>query len=291
MKIANFRRAGEASRLGVVVNEGIIDLSVVLPNLPRDMTDLLAAGDDAMNQVRSVANGKAHFKLSDVELLAPIPNPPEFLAIGLNYGDHLAETGRDKPEFPWFFNKQKTCIVGPNADVHRPKVSEKLDYEGELGFVIGKACRHVPKEKAASVIAGFVNLNDVSVRDWQRKAPTWTMGKSFDTHGPMGPWMVTSDEVGDPHNLSLKTILNGKVVQESNTKNLIFDCYEQVAILSTAFTLLPGTVIATGTCGGVGAARTPQLFMKPGDIVQVEIEKLGTLENRIIEEPNDTVRY
>jgi 2-keto-4-pentenoate hydratase/2-oxohepta-3-ene-1,7-dioic acid hydratase in catechol pathway len=187
-----------------------------------------------------------------------------------------------------FFNKQSTCVIGPGQAIHRPRVSEKLDYEGELGLVVGKHCRHVTRDQARDVIAGYTICNDVSVRDWQMRSHTWTLGKSFDTHGPIGPWIVTADEVGDPHSLDIKTWVNDEQRQSSNTSQLIFDCYYLVEYLSTAMTLEPGDIIATGTSSGVGVKMNPRGYMKPGDIVRIEIEKIGALENPVIEEPDTT---
>jgi 2-keto-4-pentenoate hydratase/2-oxohepta-3-ene-1,7-dioic acid hydratase in catechol pathway len=221
----------------------------------------------------------------DVRLLAPIPRPPKFLAAGLNYEDHLEETGLPRPASPVFFNKQTTCVVGPGDDVHRPRVSDQLDYEGELGVVIGRRCRHVPIEHAFDVVAGYLVVNDVTVRDWQLSSPTMTLGKSFDTHGPIGPWLTTVDEIDDPHDLAIRTWLNDQLVQDGSTSSMIFDIPTQIATLSTAFTLEPGDIIATGTPAGVGIVRQPPLWMKPGDVVRVEIDGLGVLENRVVEEP------
>jgi 2-keto-4-pentenoate hydratase/2-oxohepta-3-ene-1,7-dioic acid hydratase in catechol pathway len=228
--------------------------------------------------------------LEVVRLLAPV-RPRKFLGIGLNYADHIAESGMEAPEFPVFFNKQVTCVVGPGDDVHMPRVSKLLDYEGELAIVIGQRCRHVSEERAAEVIAGYTVTNDVSVRDWQLRTPTMTLGKSFDTHGPLGPWVVTADELGDPHALSIKTYVNDELRQDGNTKEMIYDCFEQVAHLSEAFTLEPGDVIATGTPAGIGAVRQPfpEGLLKVGDSVRVEIEGIGTLENAVVEEPEGFV--
>jgi 2-keto-4-pentenoate hydratase/2-oxohepta-3-ene-1,7-dioic acid hydratase in catechol pathway len=272
----------------VVFGDSIVDLAAEAPELPRDMIAFLSAGAPAMEHVRRAAGGGRRIPLIDVKLEAPILRPPEFLAIGLNYADHIAEAGVKPPEFPTFFNKQSTCVTGPYDPIHLPRVSKALDYEGELGFVIGRRCRHVPRARAHEVIAGFLVVNDVSVRDWQMKAPTHTLGKSFDTHGPIGPWLVTPDEVGDPHSLELRTLVNGELRQHSNTRNLVFNCYVQIETISTAFTLLPGTVISTGTPSGVGAVMNPPRFLKTGDIVRVEIDRIGHLENRVIDEPKDT---
>jgi 2-keto-4-pentenoate hydratase/2-oxohepta-3-ene-1,7-dioic acid hydratase in catechol pathway len=226
------------------------------------------------------------FPLDEARLLAPVL-PRKFLAIGLNYADHIAESGMEAPEFPVFFNKQATCVVGPGDDVHMPRVSNLLDYEGELAIVIAERCRHVPADQAHAVIAGYTITNDVSVRDWQLRTPTMTMGKSFDTHGPLGPWIVTADELGDPHDLGLRTFVNGEQRQDGNTGEMVFNCFEQVAHLSEAFTLEPGDVIATGTPAGIGAVRQPfpEGLLKVGDVVRIEIDGIGELENAVVEEP------
>ena len=228
--------------------------------------------------------------LDDVRLLAPV-RPRKFLGIGLNYADHIAESGMEAPEFPVFFNKQATCVVGPGDEVHMPRVSSLLDYEGELAIVIGERCRHVSEERAPEVIAGYTIANDLSVRDWQLRTPTMTLGKSFDTHGPLGPWVVSADELGDPHALSIRTWVNDELRQDGNTKEMIYDCFQQVAHLSEAFTLEPGDVIATGTPAGIGAVRQPfpEGLLKVSDVVRVEIEGIGTLENTVVEEPEGFV--
>ena len=289
MKIATFSHQG-STRIGIVIGQQIADICAAAPDLPRDMVALLMAGPAALERMAKAAQSAPTFALSQVKLEAPILHPPEFLAIGLNYADHVAETGRDKPQFPIFFNKQSSCVNGPYEPIHLPRVSNALDYEGELGFVIGRRCRHVPRDRAHEVIAGYFIVNDVSVRDWQRRAATMTLGKSFDTHGPTGPWLVTPDEIGDPHNLDLRTLVNGEERQHSNTRFLFFNCFEQVETLSTVFTLQPGTIISTGTPGGVAAAMKPPKWLKTGDTVRVEIERIGFIENRVVEEPGETAR-
>lgn len=283
MKLATFTTGG-APRIGRVEGDHIIDLSA--SGLPTEMCAFLAAGPDAMHRART-AGGTAH-ALSTARLEAPVLRPPKILAVGLNYADHIAETKLDTPTFPMFFNKQSTAANGPHAPIHMPRVSDKLDYEGELGFVIGRRCRHVPKARAHEVIAGFVVCNDVSVRDWQFWAQTFTLGKSFDTHAPFGPWIVTPDEVGDPHALSLKTWVNGELRQDSNTRHLVFDCYTQIETLTKAFTLEPGDLVLTGTPSGVGIGFKPHKYLKVGDRVRVEIDKLGAIENEVIAEPDST---
>lgn len=283
MKLVTFTHQG-STRIGVVRDDTVIDLAVAAPELPREMTAFLAAGAPALAAARAAERGASPgLPLASVHLEAPVLRPPKFLAIGLNYKDHVTETGRQVPDFPIFFNKQSTCVTGPYDPIDRPRVSTMLDFEGELGFVIGRRCRHVPKARAHEVIAGYVVIDDVTVRDWQFKAQTMTLGKSFDTHGPMGPWIVTPDEVGDPHTLDLRTIVNGVERQHSNTRELIFDCFAQVETLSTAFTLEPGDVVATGTPSGVGVVEGK--FLVPGDVVRVEIERVGAIENTVREEP------
>jgi 2-keto-4-pentenoate hydratase/2-oxohepta-3-ene-1,7-dioic acid hydratase in catechol pathway len=288
MRLARFRhRSGSgAARAGVVVGDELVDLEAAAPALPTEPVAILAAGFDAVTEAaRAVAGWPDRLELATVELLAPVPRPRKFLAIGINYADHIAETGAVAPEFPVFFNKQVTCVVGPRDPIHVPRVSAQVDYEGELGIVIGRRARHVDRAHAFVVIAGFLVVNDVTVRDWQFKAPTWTLGKSFDTHGPTGPWIVTPDEVADPQDLRLRTLVNGSVVQDASTKEMIVDCAEQVATLSTAFTLEPGDLISTGTPAGVGFTREPPLFLRAGDTVRVEIDSIGAIENPVIDEP------
>ena len=232
-------------------------------------------------------NPAEQYSLDEVRLLAPV-RPRKFVAIGLNYADHIAEAGMQAPEFPVFFNKQTTCVTGPGDAIHVPRVSALVDYEGELGVVIGHRCRHVPASRAHEVIAGYTIVNDVTVRDWQFKAPTMTIGKSFDTHGPTGPWVVTADEIPDPQDLRIRTWVNEQLLQDASTKEMIFDCAQQIETLSTAFTLEPGDLIATGTPAGVGIVRKPPVFLQPGDSVRIEIDGIGTLENPVIAEPEDT---
>ncbi|MEE9277866.1 MAG: fumarylacetoacetate hydrolase family protein [Dehalococcoidia bacterium] len=290
MRLATFSHSGR-TRIGVVEGDEIVDLAAAAPDLPTEMRAFLEAGAAALDAARKAAAGaEQRIALADVKLEAPIRRPGTFLAVGLNYADHAAEGGRAVPDFPIFFNKQTSCVSGPYDPIHLPRVSELLDYEGELGLVIGRRCRHVPKERAAEVIAGYTVVNDVSVRDWQRRAPTMTLGKSFDTHGPTGPWIVTPDEVGDPHALELQTLVNGEERQHSNTKHLVFDCYDIVETLSTVFTLEPGDIVATGTPQGVAAYFDPPRWLKSGDVVRIEIEGIGAIENRVIAEPEGTAR-
>jgi 2-keto-4-pentenoate hydratase/2-oxohepta-3-ene-1,7-dioic acid hydratase in catechol pathway len=255
------------------------------------MCAFLAGGAEALAAAkRASGNSSARIARKDVKLEAPILRPPKILAVGLNYKDHIAETGNKTPEVPMIFNKQSTAVNSPYGDIHLPRASEQLDYEGEFAVVIGRYCRHVPKNRAREVIVGYTIANDVSVRDWQRRVPTFTMGKSWDTHCPLGPCITTADEVGDPHTLDLKTWVNGELRQHSNTSQLLFNCFDLVEHLSTVFTLEPGDIISTGTPGGVAAAMKPPKWLKAGDVVKVAIEKLGEIENRVIAEPEGTVR-
>ncbi len=291
MKLATFTHAG-STRIGVVRGEELIDLATAAPELPRDLIGFLSQGPRARQRAGEVASATgARLPLADVKLEAPIARPPKYLAVGLNYADHVAESGLEPPKFPTIFNKQPTCVVGPHDAVHMPRVSSALDYEGELAFVIGRRCRHVPRRRAPEVIAGYLVANDVTVRDWQLRTPTWTVGKSFDTHGPLGPWLTTADEVSDPHGLGIRTFVNGELRQSSNTKELIFDCFALVEHLSTAFTLEVGDVVATGTPAGVGIAQKPPRMLAVGDVVRVEIDGLGELRNEVVNEPEETARF
>ena len=282
MRVCRFEHAqpGQAVRVagGVVDGDEVVDLGTV------DPITLLANGVDAL--AASVRAGTTRHPLADVRLLAPVPHPSKFLAIGINYADHIRETGRDAPTFPIFFNKQVSCITGPYDPIVIPRVSSDVDYEGELGIVIGRECRNVPAEHALDHVAGFLVINDVTVRDWQYKSPTWTLGKSFDTHGPTGPWIVTPDEVGDPQDLRLRTLLNGEVMQDESTAEMVFDCAAQIETLSTACTLIPGDLISTGTPSGVGFVRQPPVFLRDGDVVRIEIDGLGAIENPVVHAPS-----
>lgn len=283
MKLVTFTHAA-ATRIGLVDEDAVVDLSS-RPDVPRDMLALLEAGRPGLRAAQEAVRGAPRIPLAEVRLEAPIARPPKFLAVGLNYADHVAESGREAPEHPTIFNKQSTCVTGPTDPIHVPRASHVVDYEGELGFVIGQRCRHVSRDDAVDVIAGYLVVNDVTVRDWQLRTPTWTMGKSFDTHGPIGPWIVTPDELTDPHQLRLRTWVNGELRQESNTKELIFDCFDLVEHFSTAFTLEPGDIVATGTPAGVGITRKPPELLKAGDVVRIEIEGIGWIENPVIDEP------
>lgn len=223
--------------------------------------------------------------VQQVRLCAPVPRPRKFLLLGLNYRAHAAEAGRQEPDKPILFQKSSNVVIGPGEPIHVPRMSRQVDYEAELAVVIGKRGRDIPKERTAEYIFGYTLANDVSARDVQRERNQWLLGKSFDTFGPLGPWIVTKDEIPDPQKLEIKCILNGKVMQESNTSFMIFPIDYIISHISEVFTLEPGDVISTGTPDGVGFARDPQVFMKAGDMVQVVVEKIGALENPIINAP------
>lgn len=288
MPLASFSHDGR-TRLGKVFGDELIDLSVAAPQLPKTVRAFLEAGQPALEALRAVPNdGEGRLRLADVHLLAPVPNPEKFLGIGMNYREHAAEAARGGMETPphqLWFNKQVSCITGPFDNVDLPRVSDHLDYEAELAVVIGKSCRHVTAENARSVIGGYMCANDVSVRDWQRRTPTHTLGKSFDTHGPIGPWLVLDEEIEDPHALGLRMFVNGEQRQSGNTGEMIHGIYDQIAYLSTVMTLAPGDILATGTPSGVGAAAVPPNFLMIGDVMRVEIDGIGFIENRVVAEP------
>lgn len=285
MKVARFTEGGH-TRLGIVTADTgeIIDVGGADPSLPTDVGVLLAG--DGLAAAARTAGSAPRLALTVVKLEAPIAQPPTFLAIGLNYADHVAESGMPKPVAPVVFNKQVTCVVGPGDGIEVPAVApDWVDYEGELGIVIGTRCRGVSVDEAPAVVAGFLIVNDVSVRDWQRATPTMTMGKSWDTHGPTGPWLVTADEIGDPDDLAIHTWVDGDLRQDASTKQMITNCWELIAHISTAFTLLPGTIIATGTPAGVGFVMDPPRCLKAGSTVRIEIDRIGVLENPVVAQP------
>jgi len=271
-------------RPGLVVGDEVVDLSDPAVGLPDDMAELLALGPTALDRARQAPSGRAaRHPLGSVRRHAPVPRPPAILAIGMNYRAHVAEMGREPPEYQYWFNKQRTSIAGPGDAIVLPRVSTQVDYEGELAMVIGPRCQHIPANRAMEVVAGFTVINDVSARDWQWRTPTFTVGKSFDSHAPCGPELVTTDELADPGNLTLRTWVNNELRQDSTTADLIFGCAALIEYLTTAFPLEPGTLIATGTPAGVGAGFDPPRFLADGDVVRIEIEGIGDLVNPVIQ--------
>ncbi|MGH9088662.1 MAG: fumarylacetoacetate hydrolase family protein [Acidimicrobiales bacterium] len=276
-------------RTGVLTGAGhseIVDLTDPVIGLPGDMVELLGLGPAAKEAVAGAASsGARRWGLDEVELLAPVPLPPKMLAIGRNYAAHIKEMGWETPKYQYWFNKQRTCVTGPGAPILLPAVSEQLDYEGELAIVIGQRAKGVPAARWLDVVAGFTVVNDVSVRDWQAHSPTYTMGKSFDTHGPTGPYLVTPDEVGDTGDLSVRTWVNDELRQDARTSLLLFGCAQLIEYLTTVFPLEPGDILCTGTPAGVGKGFDPPRWLRAGDTVRIEIENVGVLENPIVAEP------
>ncbi|MGB8602657.1 MAG: fumarylacetoacetate hydrolase family protein [Rhizomicrobium sp.] len=280
MKLARFS-AGGAAELGIIEKNGIFPVSRVAPALGADPIRLIAGWDKLSAGLKVLAeNSTERLALESVRLLAPIPRPGKILAIGLNYRDHIAEMGHALPENPTWFCKQPTSANGPYDSIPLPKVSSKVDYEAELVAVVGTGGRYIRKEDAPAAVFGFCCGNDVSARDWQNATPQWMLGKGFDGHAPFGPWIVTADEVGDPHNLNIASYVNGEKRQSSNTRHLLFNVWDQLSYVSQVMTLEPGDLIFTGTPGGVGMGRKPPVFLKDGDIVRIEIDTLGHIEGR-----------
>jgi 2-keto-4-pentenoate hydratase/2-oxohepta-3-ene-1,7-dioic acid hydratase in catechol pathway len=282
MRLVSFSLPDQPIRPGLIVGDEVVDLSDPATGLPATMRQLLALGAGALDQVGATpGGGAARHGRAEVTLHAPVPDPPVILAIGMNYRAHVAEMGREAPEWQYWFNKQRTAIAGPGDAIVLPTVSQMVDYEGELAMVIGPRCQHVPAARALEVVAGYTVINDVSARDWQWRTPTFTMGKSFDTHAPCGPELVTGDELGDPGRLGIRTWVNEELRQDSSTSDLIFGCAAMIEYLTTAFPLEPGTIIATGTPAGVGAGFDPPRFLADGDVVRIAIEGVGELQNPV----------
>lgn len=281
MKLVRYRH-GSQTRLGKVVGDRVVDLSETVGG--GDSMRQLLTVLPAYRNVLDVATGPS-LALSDVVLAAPIHDPQKFLGIGMNYRQHAEEArqaGIPIPASQMWFNKQVSCINGPFDPVVKPEVTQEMDYEIELGVVIGRRCRHVRADAASEVIAGYLIVNDVSARDWLKKSPTFTLGKSFDTHGPIGPWIVTADEVSDPMALEMQLSVNGELRQRSSTADMIYSIYQQIEYLSSVMTLEPGDILASGTPSGIGAPTGR--FLQPGDVMRLSISELGMIEHRVIAE-------
>lgn len=283
MKLVRYEQGGV--RVGAVVGDAIVDL-VAAGSRWGTIRELAAAGAAALAELAAlVERATPALALSEATLLAPIERPGKYLAIGMNYAKHLAEADRlgvARSKYQTWFNKQTSCIAGPFDPIVRG-VTEKLDYEVELAAVIGAPAKGVGEAEALTHVFGYTVANDVSARDWQFHTPTFTMGKSFDTHGPIGPCIVTADEIPDPQTLTVRCLVNGELRQESATGLMIHSLAQQIAYLSTAFTLETGDLIATGTPEGVGVGRDPQLFLKAGDVVRCEIDGIGAIENVVVD--------
>ncbi|MGZ6022785.1 MAG: fumarylacetoacetate hydrolase family protein [Rhizomicrobium sp.] len=274
MKLCTFT-GSQGPRVGVVSSGRVFDAIT-----PLSLREIIADWPGARGALEAAVEQGEGIPLSSVKLLAPIARPGKIFAIGLNYADHIAESRMEAPKEQVWFTKAVTSINGPFDSVQIPKVSPFVDYEVELVAVIGKGGRHISKEKAPQHVFGYCVGNDVTERAWQHRTPQWSLGKSFDTHAPIGPWITTSDEIRDPHALDIRCFVNGELRQNSNTRHLVFNVYDQIAQLSQAMTLEPGDLIFTGTPGGIGAAMEPRRFLKAGDVVRCEIAGLGHLENR-----------
>ncbi len=286
-------RDGQHTRLGAVTtadgHDVIVDLHRADPALPVDAISFLAEGASARARATEVLSAPPAHAIREYDaehLTAPIPRPGKIICIGLNYRDHAAESAQAVPDYPTVFAKYATCIIGPREAIVLPRASKRVDYEGELAVVIGRYAKDVTAAEALGYVAGYAPFNDVSARDYQQRTSQWTIGKTFDTFGPMGPALVTADDVRDPHNLTLRVTIGNEVLQESNTRHLIFSIPRLIAYLSAVMTLEPGDVIATGTPGGVGDARTPPRYLRPGEVVIVDIEGIGRLENPVVAADN-----
>ncbi len=284
MKLVTFTRNNVTHVGKLIAGDGedyVVDLTAA--GLPARLIDLLAGGAEMLAQADRVA-AEGAVPLSRIKLCAPIPQPGKIICIGLNYRDHATETGQAIPPFPIVFAKYANTVIASGDAIVLPKVTEQVDYEAELGFVIGKRARHVAAADALGYVAGYMPINDVSARDYQNRTSQWSIGKTFDTFAPMGPALVTADEVPDPHNLSIRLTIGDEVLQSSNTSNLIFNVAQLIESLTEVMTLEPGDIVSTGTPSGVGMARTPKRWMRAGEMVSITIEKLGTLSNPIVAE-------
>jgi 2-keto-4-pentenoate hydratase/2-oxohepta-3-ene-1,7-dioic acid hydratase in catechol pathway len=284
MRFVTFEQGGLA-RPGVLADaQTVVDLSLIGYHT---LLRFIAGGDDAFKKAAKLAAESptdSRHLLTQVRLLAPIPLPRKFICVGLNYRDHAAETNTPIPDVPTIFNKFATAVIGPGANIVLPKVSKMPDFEAEFAFVIGEGGRHIAAEDWRKHVFGYTCVNDVTGRDYQKATSQWLMGKTFDTFGPMGPWIVSADEIADPHNLDISLAIDGVTMQDSNTRELIFKIPELIAYLSSVFTLEPGDIVSTGTPAGVGVARTPQRFLKAGETVTVRIPAIGELRNPIVAE-------
>lgn len=285
MKLANFHHAGQV-RLGVVTPEGVIDLNLSQPHIPAELGTALQAEADIHSAAHAaVASKAARIPLANVKYAQPVVRPGKIICLGLNYFDHAKEGGRDKPDYPWFFFRGATSLIAHDEPGLRPRVSERFDYEAELAVVVGKKARHATRANALDCVFGYSCFNDMSVRDYQKKTPQWTIGKNFDGTGAFGPMLVTADELAPgATGLSIQCRLNGQVMQNANTSDMIFSVVDTIVLLTECMTLEPGDVIIMGTPAGVGQARTPPVWMKHGDTVEVDIAQIGLLSNPIKDE-------
>ncbi|MGA8030200.1 MAG: fumarylacetoacetate hydrolase family protein [Bryobacteraceae bacterium] len=280
MRLVTFKFGGQA-RPGVISGEDtVVDLSSIGFST---LIEYIESGSEGRAKAEDISNKDRH-PLAMVELLAPIPKPRKLICVGLNYRDHAEETGAQIPAVPTIFNKFATAVIGPGASVVLPRVSKTPDYEAEFAFVIGRGGRRIAPENWADHVFGYTIVNDVTARDYQRATTQWLMGKTFDTFAPMGPWIVSADEIPDPHNLDVQMEINGETLQDSNTRELIFKIPDLIAYLSSVFTLEPGDIVSTGTPAGVGFARKPPRYLRAGDEMVVKVHSIGELRNPVVAE-------
>jgi 2-keto-4-pentenoate hydratase/2-oxohepta-3-ene-1,7-dioic acid hydratase in catechol pathway len=286
MRLATIELPTGQLRAAAIVGERAIDLAATDPSLPSSVRELLAGGRETVERAAAAAARAGGVVIPSYRLKAPIPDPQKVICIGLNYRDHAAETGAKVPNDPVVFNKFPTAVIGPEEPIRLPSVSQKVDFEAELVVVIGRRGRNIPREQALDYVAGYTCGHDVSARDWQleKDGRQWLLGKTFDTFGPHGPVIVTSDEVADPHGLAIRFRLNGRTMQDSNTRQFIFRVEELIAYVSQVATLMPGDLLYTGTPPGVGTARKPPVYLQPGDVCEVEIDGIGVLRNPCVAE-------
>jgi 2-keto-4-pentenoate hydratase/2-oxohepta-3-ene-1,7-dioic acid hydratase in catechol pathway len=285
MRLVTYIDGGQP-RLGLVEGDRVIDFHAADPSTPSDLRAALRAGVDlAAAARRAWASDSPRRALRDLVLAPLVPEPGKIICLGLNYYDHAKESGREKPDYPWFFFRGATSLIGHGAPGLRPRVSEKFDYEAELAVVIGKTGKHVPQDRALDLVFGYTCFNDMSVRDYQKRTPQWTIGKNFDGTGSLGPELVTADELpAGAEGLRIQGWLNGVLMQDATTSDMIWGVAETIALLTECLTLEPGDVIAMGTPAGVGQSRTPPVWMRGGDRFEVNIERIGTLANPILDE-------
>ena len=285
MRFTTFRQQNQ-DRLGVVTGSDVIDLQLALPDLSSDLRTNLRNGVDMVAAAKAAIESKTpRMPLASLTLSPLLPEPGKIICLGLNYFDHAKEGGRDKPEYPWFFMRTATSLLAPNAKALRPKVSVRFDYEAEVAVIIGKTVKHATLDNALDAVFGYSCFNDISVRDYQKKTPQWSIGKNFDRTGGFGPVLVSADELpAGASELRIQTRLNGQIMQDANTRDMIWGVAETIKLVSECMTLEPGDLIIMGTPAGVGQARTPPVWMKHGDTVEIEIENIGILHNTIEDE-------
>ena len=289
MRLFNFKAANGHDGVGALIkgsSDTFVNLSATDPLIPNNLQELIQSKDYLDRVTAALENSSAiKANIASITFKSLIENPGKIVCMGLNYADHAKEGGNARPEYPSFFMRVPSSLTAHLSPIVRPKVSDKLDYEAELAFVVGKTARHLTRENALDCVAGYSIFNDGSIRDYQRKTTQWTIGKNFDQTGAFGPWLVTPDELpAGCHGLNIQSRLNGQVMQNANTKDFLWDVAETIVLITECMTLEPGDVVITGTPAGVGYARTPPVYMKPGDICEIEIESIGILRNTIADE-------